>query len=90
MGAGKLTKLETANRYARFYTSRGMEACIIDGSCRSRQLSAPLFQFFRKDRLVAKASYNGVSLITLRISVQTRKGQVRHVPKENLECSLAS
>ena len=50
----------------------------------------PLFQFFRKDRLVAKASYNGVSLITLRISVQTRKGQVRHVPKENLECSLAS
>ena len=60
------------------------------GSFRLRQLPRPHFQSFRNLRLIAAVSCNEVSLITLLVSVQTKKDGEQHVPNENLECSLAS
>ena len=45
-------------------------------SFRLRQLPRPHFQSFRNLRLIAAVSCNEVSLITLLVSVQTKKGWV--------------
>ena len=49
-----------------------------------------LFRLARKVGLVAIASYNDKYCMMLLYLFGHKEGQVRHVPKENLECSLAS
>ncbi|MGM9580213.1 MAG: hypothetical protein ACI3U2_03135, partial [Anaerovibrio sp.] len=53
-------------------------------------LPAPCFRLARKVKLIATAPYNDKYCIIMLYLFRHKEGQVRHVPKENLECSLAS